>query len=97
MKGFLPPGKTCNSKTSGKEGLRILCEVGSIDFLDHLGIIVGWGSDHKLIQIIPNFLLFRKLDGHGWRLNVQSLPLMQLGGGNAAIAYVILELDLTIE
>ena len=39
--------------------------------------------------------------GHGWRLNlalnVQSLPLMQLGGGNAAIAYVILELDLTID
>ena len=41
--------KTCNSKTSGKEGLKILCEVGRIDFLDHLGIIVGCGSDHKLI------------------------------------------------
>ena len=65
-KRFLPPGKTCNSKTSGKEGLRILCEVGSIDFLDHLGIIVDWGSDHKLIQIIPNILLFRKHEIIPW-------------------------------
>ena len=37
-----------------------------IDFLDHIGIIVGWGSDHKLIQIIPNFLLFRKREIIPW-------------------------------
>ena len=73
------------------------------DFFVKLEALIFFRSFRNYIWLTTSYCLDNvnlSPGGDGWRLNsafnVQSIPLMQLGGGNAAIAYVILELHLTI-